>query len=429
LDPEIGVEYYRLGRTGIERTTGAFQKEPEICSVVPFAIPECMHTDPACIDSLITWFRTSSSFSELQQHYVPSFSPLPCQYRSLAQLQACTGVVSHVIATVNDLHLHQQPASTVVVYHKKRKFGSKAPSAQVVLPPVFATLTNGTTTVMTFLVDSNHPKRQQHFHCTLQQAFHEKKPLRFSRIVSKSVVRRAAGEVVIAPTAETTISIATEQEIVDYNTTKSQQPFVMSMTQHIGPETGPLLSLTQHCNHTNDNNSRDRKEEESITLSAYLVDICLNGVSLRQEQQKKTHDWNRLFQSNADRSAYCDTVLLILGFPDAFNDNTKAESTTASMTATATRKVRANGKILQLLCGGLELSEWQQEETNVDTESNRQSPYGTLVCDLIRGLLDGKIPLQWTIQKQTQQHHQLITTNGNEHEIVEHITDVLLHQL
>jgi hypothetical protein len=355
-DPEAGPEFWSL--CNVERDTGAMLDYPTDPN-----IPESMRTDPARVVELVKWFRESKFFDSKRAEGI---SPLPCQHRSLAQLQSTTGSLSHVMAMVTDV---QTSIPILFSACRKRKHAS------TVTPQCLATLTDdGGKSVMTFL------DTERRFQATLEKAVSTKRPLRFSRVVSRAAGRTdatvmqrlvaGADQVFLVPTRDTVVKLATKEEEKDY---------MLSARRQAGCTQQEPLSMTQPPLQ-----QQQGQEDGDVAkvLLAPLVDISVNGISLVENRDKylqptrlASHRLNGLFRIGDNK--YRDVELTVRS-PGRDGDTV----------------LQANGKILQVLCGGLDLDEWGIDGDNKWTE---HGGYGELVIKMLSGLIDESVQLRWNI--------------------------------
>jgi hypothetical protein len=351
-DPEAGVEFFRLCH--VDGFTGRVDTSPEI------SIPDSMQTNQGSLDELISWYRSSNLF--VQSTTLP---PLPCQYRPLAALQSCLGVVGHVVAHVLQVE--------ICAHIEKRRKRRKAPTAVEPTSTIFATLTddNGAT-MMTFYLDNSSSDHQK-FQAVLQQAENEKRPVRLSRVVTKSASRLRAtlrtDDILLVPTSETDVAFAENEDKVQYlsrkknGSTKSQDYMAMA--------------------------DLARNNKEILHILSPILDITVKRVSLARQQKEYLNldetslSLNGLFRAEErnDEGVSYSSATITLRDPDLGEVHAEAD-----------------GSILQILCGGLELSEWSPSRS-ICEPAVTPTAYHQLVRDMIRGLLTENVKLRWVIER------------------------------
>ena len=369
-DPEAGVEYFRLLQVD---GGGAATAPPRVQIDESIqAVPDSMRTDATYLESLVAWYKSSEFCVK-----TTTLPPLTCQYRSLSELQSCQGVVSHVVATVLQVETDTAANHRLSSMKKKRRRRS-SPSGVEAPPPTYATLTDDDgKTVTSFFLD-NRLSEHQRFQKVLSDACDAKQPVRFSSVVAKTQradsSRSKHDEVLLWPTANTDIALATEREL-EQRAIHQRNEATQGATQ-----ASWALSLSQH-----------QSNARQLEIRSPLLDIRVNGVSLVRNQARYLQDnpseLHSFFRSNNDEHCYSTAIVTIkdagLGRMDA----------------------KADGTIVQSLCGGVDLEELRNDGSSLPAE------IGELAFNLLRGLLNEGIELRWVILESTA-----ATTNDKSHE-------------
>jgi hypothetical protein len=358
-DPEAGPEWCRLGHIG-GNINGDFTQDFLV-------IPGQMQTDEACLERLVEWYRESVYFSA-RENQNPCLSQLPCQLRSLAQLQSLIGVVSNVVVKVTDF----QNAPPNYELGRKRRHSSVSTA-----PCSFALLTDGVCS-MPFLDDKSR------FRTLLQQAVITGRPLRLTHVSSQAGRSRAhvgriqkdvLDEVVLVPTKSTMATLVQDGDAATWGPEESQ----VDPTQSQFP-----TNLTHNsCQPTS---SRHR----TILLSPIHDIVLLSDGS-------NTHAHTSLAQV----SEYPDAPTrwasaLVESSGDTNTPSYRYCSACVTLEATAVlsgkQEVKADGSIVQKLCGDLMV-----EDLVSGKESFHQHAYNIMVS-----LWRERVPLRWTLEQEPE---------------------------
>jgi hypothetical protein len=345
-DPEAGPEWCRLGRIGSNSNSWSLTQDSLVT-------PDQMRTDEACLERLVTWYRESDYFSA-RANQNPCLSPLPCQQRSLVQLQSLIGIMSNVVVKVTDF----QNATPNYELGRKRRHSSTTPCS-------FALLSDGACS-MPFLDDESR------FHTLLQQAVTTGRPLRLTR-VSSQVGRNLVGklrkdaldEVVLVPTKSTIATLLGDGDAAQQWGAEESQ---VDPTQSQFP-----MSLTQ----------RDpcHPSHHTIFLSP-LKDIVLSGTNTSLAQVSDHPDacnrWvSALLETTGDASSsssyYSARITLEINL---------------AMIPGRHQVVEADGSVVQKLCGDLSAAELMGKE------SLRRHAYNIMVS-----MWREQVPLRWTLEQ------------------------------
>jgi hypothetical protein len=286
-------------------------------------VPPSMTTERNCLDRLVAWYRES----ELSNKRSEELTAPPCQYRSLGNLQSSLGVLSHIIARVSHVDLVPQNARKLLG-GKRRREGDRC----------CALLTDGRH-VLSFL------DTEGRFRSVLQQAVHSEKPLRLSRVMAK-ISSNDDDEVVLVPTRESVAQLVTEAEFQERLSqtaaaTASQLPF----------------SLTQASQAVV---NRDTTVARTYQVIAPILDIQIGSTSLAKTAPTA---WK----------------------PSTFGSGRYYRSATVILDGEQQpQEVAVDGRILQALCGDMDLQE------------------GEWSSRFLQGLLEERIPLRWTLEDTTR---------------------------
>lgn len=363
-DPEAGAEFFRICR--VDGFTGQ-----QIDFSLDIAVPHSMETNQARLDELISWYRSSEYFG-----HSASLQPLPCQRRSLAEFQACLGVVGHVVAYV----IQVEQCGTVAKRGKRKKAQATAADPT----SIFATLTDDdSATLTTFYLDNSVPEHQR-FQKVLQRARDEKRPVRLSRVSAKSASRLLLqssniqnDEILLVPASDSDVALADSDEMDQIVSRLKNAP---TQTQ----ECMPMANVAP-------------SGKEVLDRRSPILDITVKGVSLAHQLSAKFFDNMGTESSN---------LYHLFQFPRAGGSFTSSSSLYEYSSATITLRdrelgatafnVEANGTIVKLLCGGLELDEWSPTRC---VEHGSSPAYNRLVLDVLRGLLTESVELWWEIER------------------------------
>jgi hypothetical protein len=316
-DPEAGPGFFRLGH--IDSTTGSLKNTMDV------PVPPSMTTDRNCLDRLVAWYRDS----ELSSKRSEELTAPPCQYRSLGNLQNSLGVLSHIIARVSHVDLVPQNARKLMG-GKRRREGDRLSCC--------ALLTDGRH-VLSFLDNEGR------FRSILQQAVHSEKPLRLSRVITKTS-SDDDDEVVLVPTRESVAQLVTEAEFQERLSqtaaaTASQLPFSLTQASQAVVE-------------------RDTTVARTHQVIAPMLDVRIGSTSLAKTAPTA---WK----------------------PSTFGSGRYYRSATVILDGEQRpQEVAVDGRILQALCGDVDLQE------------------GEWSSRFLQGLLEERIPLRWTLEDTTR---------------------------
>jgi hypothetical protein len=359
-DPEAGPEWCRLGRIG-GNINVTFTQDILV-------IPDQMKTDEDFLEHLVAWYQESDYFSA-RGNQNPCLSQLPCQQRSLAQLQSLIGVVSNVVVKITDF---QNATPNYELGQKRRHSSISTPSA----PCSFALLTDGVCS-MPFLDDKSR------FRTLLQQAVTTGRPLRLTHVSSQAgrslgqvslgrIRKDALEEVVLVPTKSTIATLLQDGDAALWEPEESQvdptqSQFPANLT-HI-----PYQTSSRH--HT-------------ILLSP-IKDIVLlsdsnTSTSTSLAQVSEYPDASTRWASALVESG--DT-----GTPSSYR-YCSAWVTLDAAVLSGKQQVEADDSIVRKLCGDL-----SAEELGRGEESFHRHAYNILVS-----LYREQVPLRWTLEQASE---------------------------
>jgi hypothetical protein len=377
-DPEAGMEFFCLGRVD---ELGRFTST----NTTP---PQSMETDSDRVRALVAWCTSQTSSSsraaQVQRTLLPS---LPCQFRSLLELQSCQGQISHVVARIMQIELQYPP----VLAGNQNKRTKKRPSTFFAAPSkepsaVIVVLTDDGdgATVMTVELNLSNARHRE-FATVVHDAAKTKRPIRLSRVLSKTEERgggaaayhresggrrRPSDETILVLTPESSVTLATidEESMLLVSTARDTEA---TQTQNLS------LSLSQY----QPTLPQEQCAQGVISRTARLVDISVHGVSLAQlvaDIQSSEVAHSKLY------------ALLQSGTSEGSSQPMFASAilTIGSDSGCNSINVEADGTIVQTLCGGL----------NMEELHSPQPHYGTIAVELLRGLLAERIELHWVLE-------------------------------
>jgi hypothetical protein len=344
------------------------------------------------LSGLITWFlkseyRTNMATTYHQQQRGLDLHSLPCQYRSLFQLyHTSRGVMSHVIATVLQIQddapivrVDARSASSATVRKKQRRSNSR-----IVPKPTRILLTDGTTTVMTFYLD-NTLIQHQSFRETLQSALQDNRWVRLMRVLSQTAFRCAVP--VSKRTYCSTRTAATTShgdEVFLVPTTDTDIVFTQEPKLEHQPEQSPELSQPSSSK-MHSAGCPDQPFLSSFTtrrwqIRSSILDIRVKGVSIVQSKNNSTQSMctslNQLLRSQHGQMNENNSH----SSKNTFQDYSECVIEFCSNHDCALEAI-ADGNIVRILCGGLDLEEW----------SRKSSPFGPMIVNMIQSLVYEKI--------------------------------------
>ena len=341
-DPEAGPEYCRLGRL----EAGTFQPTTQ-------DIPASMLTNAACIQRLATWW-----FQQRHQgQQTTRFTPPPCQYQSLAQLVTSMGVRSHVVAKVQQIVDCSSKDYYTTSYLKRESKRSRHLKQQN-RPLCYALLTDTRHTLLPFLVMEKPQGR--FFRSVFQQALREDRPVRLMHVQTQqnsSHLRyrrnphrpfmEGDNEVVLVASSKNNCTVEIVQDSHNY------WQYAPAPSLSCTPQTEQSAALATA------NPGRTR------TVLSPMSDILVRSTSLASSQLVTDEDLR-----SAMRCTHCHNSLQDYSYCSA----------TILLANEDQRSFFADGSIVSVLCGDVALSdkEWTPR--------------------LLLGLLEERIPLQWTIR-------------------------------
>jgi hypothetical protein len=353
-DPEAGPEWCRLGRLG-DNINGSFTQDVLV-------IPDQMRTDEACLERLVAWYRESDYFSA-RGNQNPCLSQLPCQQRSLAQLQSMIGVVSNVVVKVTDF---QNATPNYELGRKRRHSSISTPAA----PCSFALLTDGVCS-MPFLDDKSR------FRTLLQQAVTTGRPLRLTRVSSRvgrslghvgtRIRKDALDEVVLVPTESTMAIFLQDGDAALWEPEESQ----------VDPTQSQIPATPTHTPCQPSRNSG----HHTILLSPIKDIVLLSG--------SKTNTSLAQVSEYPDASTRWASALVELGDTFSYRYCSTWVTLEAAVLSGKQQQVEAGGSIVRKLCGDLSVEELVSGE-----ESFHRHAYNIMVSLYREG-----VPLRWTLEQ------------------------------
>jgi hypothetical protein len=360
-DPEAGPEWCRLGR--IEGDTSVALTQDVL------AIPDQMQTDEACLERLVAWYRGSDYFSA-RGNQNPCLSQLPCQQRSLTQLQTLIGAESNIVVKANDF---QSAAPNYELGLKRRHSSISTPAA----PCSFALLTDGVCS-MPFLDDKGR------FRTLLQQAVTTGRPLRLTNVSSQAgrslgqvslgrIRKDALDEVVLVPTKSTIATLLQDGDAALWEPEESQVDPTQS--QYPANLTHIPYQLEPSRHHT-------------ILLSPIKdIELLVSGsntkISLAQvsEHPDASTRWASALMESGDT----DT-------PSSYRYSSAWVTLEAAVLGGKQQQVEADDSIVRKLSGDLSVQELVSGE-----ESFHRHAY-----DIMVSLYREQVPLQWIVQQASE---------------------------
>lgn len=351
-DPEIGVALYRFCNIG-DRTEYEIGNEIN-CGE---AVPSSMRTQRECLITLISWYRQSSFMSG------DSLQPLPYFRRTLAELMASTGVISHTVAYVVEVVQRRHEKE-----FPKRNRGKNAKPNHYMA--TFATLSDDDGATMATLCFGQSTTEDDRFRRILESAKDSKTPVRFSHVIAKpphtqpyGSVRRS-DEVILMPSANTEIALATKCEIA-----------ILRLRNAETQSENSLLVPIRYGNSL---------DPVTFDIRSPLFDMIVKGQSLAQIETLDV-DLATLqlhgaleFTEKGNKRRYRSVVVKIK--LDALDEFVLAE---------------ADGSIVKCLCGGLEIDEWSP----LPRRNDCQNQLGGIVASLVHNLIVERIELQWLVER------------------------------
>jgi hypothetical protein len=359
-DPDTGPLFFRLCH--IDRELDQVTSDALHGSIVPTS----METDPACLEALVAWYR-SSSIAGIKPHASPLMHSIPCSHRTLADFHNTVGAIGHVVATVIQV-VHAQATDT---NRRLRKRKHKAAPRTVMV-----TLTDDNGSTLTTLYLDHSSLEHERFCRILCQVQGKRQPVRLSNVLTKSardlpICLRCPDEVVLLPTSHTTVSLVNDKEAREFLSRGTRKP-LSSQTQ---PPQDSVVQASTFDDHV-------------IIANSAVYDMTFKGVSL---SNTRTNAWKLhglLVGSKDKKSEYSSAfVALKVG---AFKDSIVAV---------------ADGAIVKTLCGGLDTEEWSPT-----SKAGKSALYREIVWNLLHGLLTERIELQWRIQRSSDSGTYRVTS-------------------
>lgn len=361
-DPEAGPEWCRLGRIeGI--SNGSFIQDV-------LAIPDQMRTDEACLEGLVDWYRESDYFSA-RGNQKPCLSQLPCQQRSLVQLQSLIGVVSNVVVKVT---YFQNATPNYELGRKRRHSSISTPAA----PCSFALLTDGGGRgSMPFWDDKSR------FRTLLQQAVTTGRPLRLSHVSSQAgrclgqvsigrIRKDALDEVVLVPTKSTMATLLQDGDAALWEPEESQ----------VDPTQSQFPTALTHNPY-----QLEASRHHTILLSPIKDIVLLSGSNIN------TNTSTSLAQvsEHPDASTWWASALVEESgdTPSSRRYCSARVTLEAAAVLSGKQQVEASGSIVRKLCGDLSVEELVSGE-----DSFHRHAYNILVS-----LYREQVPLRWTLEQ------------------------------
>lgn len=245
LDPEAGLEYFRLARIGNGQVV--FNSAPT---------PPSMETNPASLTQLAAWYlgRRSNNTGGAQQQPLETLAPLPCHLRTISDLQSCLGTPSHLIGWVSQLETRQPSLQK----HKKRKRPKSSLLQGTTI--TYATVTDPSKSCLTLRLETRR------FDGVLQNAFQNKLPIRMSTVVSKAA---GSQEVLLHLTNESDISIVENVPSFEAGNTHPTQQTQLSL-------------LVDKADGTHSTTGQTTTRRRILHYDSPLLDVVIGNVPLRQ---------------------------------------------------------------------------------------------------------------------------------------------------
>jgi hypothetical protein len=435
-DPEPGWRWYKLGRIRtayfddqhdhherkipISATRKAFLTEDDRHSR---NFPEEMATAESRIQELIAWFLSRERDDDADISPGPegnsrtpgrkeviacgthrNLSPLPCKRRSLAEIQASSGLLSniHVQVTHCDSQVLPPSSSASTSASKRRRVGTaKRPQQQQQQVYGFATVADDSGVVLSLVDPGNR------FGSFFQSAQDQGKVLMMSNVLSKKqsdIYGRplVSEEVVLWPTRTTSASILSStlpdgdekapvvqrQGSPHSRLSRGAQSDKRRIHGGKGEEEISQTQLSQRYPtfHTGYNDP----SSNYVLVESRVVDISINETSLRRCVNGTLQDLKNNVIS-ADGMGYMPaTVHLETNGGLQGMEQAKTKDT-----------FLAADSVFQALCGGVLPSEWHIHEVAGEqggsTSESKTTTVGWKVLQLLRALFYEGVPLRWTI--------------------------------
>ena len=406
-DPEAGLEYMRLLHVDPDDSDAEIQilLEQQRCN----SIPNSMRTDPDYLKTLIHWYRTSYLGNLPTSNTGRALPPLPTQYRSLAELQFCQGVVSHVLAFVLHVEKVQQLPRNV-----KRQRLSSHSAARTTFPsattyaalieakvgeprmPAASSDSQVSNNIMTLVINQSDCLQHESFRQSLIEACVLKRPVRLSHLVSKksgqnhssswSVVARARNQqdngMILQPTDLTKITVMRE----------TNQNEIQSLIA--GARDNPVTIATQALYECLSQSQREQRNDGVLEIMSPVLNIHnAHGVSLQAllaDREVLKNDPLQLCnfvqcgtaKGLSPLSSPSWAAKVLLQPLDRDNDNDNIKTGNGSLLRL---QARMDGPMLHSLCG-------------LDPQELHLSPdQARLAVDFVASLVLEQIPLRWTL--------------------------------
>lgn len=332
-DLEAGLDYFRLLRLEDATTSttisleGTYQRDVQhfLRHFECVRVPDSMQTDATYLKNLIAWYLNSEYCA-----VNPPLPSLPCQYRSLAELQSCQGVISHVVAKV----MYVESTNLMSSPHKRQRKATITMSKHSTYTgTTFARLVDALgTTMMTFVLDHSRPE-QKHFRNVVwslsssqNRTMDQFTCIHLSRVVTKrrhhTTISGTTTEdsLVLVPTLQTTVRSATQEEI--------QNHFIIPMD--MSPMTHLSWTQSQHYSTTNtlttvmtmQRNVKIRSPLCDVTIIKSGISLANNATSFVQEISQMKSSINGTTDAVGVTATLCSncekcSTRIVLGMDDA----------------------------------------------------------------------------------------------------------------
>ncbi|CAB9524888.1 expressed unknown protein [Seminavis robusta] len=358
--PIGGVEWWELGRV-TSKSNGILSRQGSS------RIPQGMETSTNQIQQLLRWYRQSKFFRENHHSDHQQLSPLPCQRRSLEEMQSSLGIVSHVmvrkIVRVETLLDTSSP-------NKKRRLSSPPPTKITV-----ATVSDGCHTVMPLLLLRSHYGLQ----AKLQKALERGNP-----VLLHSVVCRKGRDVLSDEQQK-----ALEDVKVLVPTSKTD---LVLLSQKAFPRTEPQMTQTQHQQHASTTQTQDVSvptqqpelsvKERQQTKSITVVEGHIEAIEFPDMGMELPNDNNK---------SSLPSPMKLLSLLTHFQNGQDYREAIVRIVVVQTHhtrvlRIHADAKGMRNLAGGLKAKELKERPQLLSH-----------VRDWLEGLLEDKTCLRWRL--------------------------------
>jgi hypothetical protein len=373
-NPEPGQGWACLGSLDVDEAPGTLVPRRIVGTNVARLLPGGMKTSKERIKDLVAWYsrRQHGHFDGERpagrSKASPSkqLSPLTCRNRQLDELQASLGVLSNIKVGVTSMH---SQAANMLTSNIKSRSSSKRKRQQAVSGLALALVTDESRSVMTLVDVSGR------FVPQLKTAMGNQSK---SRLVVTNVLTKSQNTlhgVKFASPFNETVLVTTNE------TAMFLVPFDPSRV--LTQETQDLLS--QHRNSTSE-----------IFLISELLDLVIDGKSLKQSDQK-------IFSS---KLAYLDAILKQTSQDSGHRQYKASAKVILDDGSIESVFLLITPSVLKCLCGGLDADEL----LGSDSLCNHSMTF-------LRSLIHEKVALKWTLRVSNQEQGNTIVVKAALHSL------------